>query len=136
VSDVRWKQRFESYRRALERLRQPVAGGVERLSQLEKEGLIQRFEFTFELAWKTLKDYLVYQGVSLEATTPRHTIKAAFAAGIIADGQLWIDMLESRNVMSHQYDEARFLASMPDIVERFLPALETLRKSLESKVDE
>ena len=133
MSDVRWKQRFEGYQRALDRLQQPIAGGIERLSQLEKEGLIQRFEFTFELAWKTLKDYLVYQGVTLETVTPRHTIKAAFAAGIIADGQLWIDMLESRNAMSHQYDEARFLASIPDVVKRFVPALEVLRKSLESK---
>jgi nucleotidyltransferase substrate binding protein (TIGR01987 family) len=127
VTDVRWKQRFDSYRRALDRLRQPATGGVERLSQLEKEGLIQRFEFTFELAWKTLRDYLIYQGITLDAATPRHTIKAAFSAGILSDGRLWIDMLESRNVMSHQYDEAQFLASLPDIIGRFLPALETLR---------
>ncbi|HMI88744.1 MAG TPA: nucleotidyltransferase substrate binding protein [Polyangiaceae bacterium] len=55
------------------------------------------------------------------------------SAGFLADGQLWIDMLESRNVMSHQYDETRFLAAMPEIVERFLPALETLRQGLEGK---
>jgi nucleotidyltransferase substrate binding protein (TIGR01987 family) len=136
VGDIRWKQRFESYKRALDRLRQPVVGGVERLSQLEKEGLIQRFEFTFELAWKTLKDYLVYQGISLDEASPRHTIKAAFAAGIISDGQLWIDMLETRNVMSHQYDETRFLACLPDIVEQFVPALEVLRQRLEGKLNE
>lgn len=106
MSDVRWRQRFESYQRALDRLRQPILGGVERLSQLEKEGLVQRFEFTFELAWRTLNDYLVYQGVSLDAWTPRHAIKAAFATGIIGDGQLWIEMLESRNLVSDPYDEA------------------------------
>lgn len=67
---------------------------VDEMSDLEKEGVVQRFEYTFELAWKTLKDYLVYSGVVLDQITPRKVIKEAFAAKIIDDGQIWIDMLE------------------------------------------
>jgi nucleotidyltransferase substrate binding protein (TIGR01987 family) len=106
---------------------------LERLSQLEKEGLVQRFEFTFELAWKTMKDYLVFEGVALEQSTPRHVIKQAFASGIIPDGQLWIDMLEARNTMSHQYDETKFDQFVPQIAGRFLPALEGLRARLQAE---
>lgn len=134
MTDIRWQQRVESFERALGRLRQATATGIEQLSQLEKEGLVQRFEFTFELAWKSLKDYLSYEGVVLELTTPRHVIKQAFAAGIIADGQLWIDMLQSRNVMSHQYDEQKFEEFVPQIVRRYLPALETLHQWFRAKI--
>lgn len=130
MSDVRWQQRFESFERGLGRLNEPIRAGVGSLSQLEKEGLVQRFEFTFELAWKTLKDYLLFEGVVLDRATPRHVIKQAFASGVIADGQLWIDMLESRNAMSHQYDERAFEAAVELITARFVRPLETLHQTL------
>lgn len=126
-TDVRWQQRFENFERALARLREPIDAGIEGLSQLEREGLVQRFEFTFELAWKTLKDYLVYEGTMLDRETPRHVIKQAFAAGTIADGQVWIDMLETRNVMSHRYDQGDFEECVRQIASRFVPALEAAR---------
>lgn len=113
-------------------LREALAD-VETLSQLEKEGVIQRFEFTFELAWKTVKDYLVHQGIALEQITPRTVVKQAFAAKIIRDGQLWIDMLRWRNLMSRTYDETAVDNALRPMVDRFLPALEELRIFLEGK---
>src|ERR1039457_5152815 len=104
--DVRWKQRFQNYERALSLLREALAD-IDSLSQLEKEGTVQRFEFTFELAWKTLKDYLMHQGVVLEQITPNTVIKQAFAAKIIQDGQFWMTLLHWRNQMPHPYEGGR-----------------------------
>jgi nucleotidyltransferase substrate binding protein (TIGR01987 family) len=72
------------------------------------EGLIQRFEYTFELAWKTLKDYLEHSGIVLPQITPKAVLKAAFAAKLIEDGQIWMDMLSHRNLRSHTYDCEKF----------------------------
>jgi nucleotidyltransferase substrate binding protein (TIGR01987 family) len=130
--DVRWKQRFENYEKALLLLREALAD-VERLSELEKEGAVQRFEFTFELAWKTLKDYLEYNGVVLDQVVPSSVIKQAFAAKIISEGQLWIDMLRCRNLMSHTYDEAVFGQAVRDMAGRYLPAFDELHSFLKTR---
>jgi nucleotidyltransferase substrate binding protein (TIGR01987 family) len=100
-------------------------------SNLEREGLVQRFEYTFELAWKTLKDYLEYSGVVLEQVTPRFVIKAAFAARIIADGDAWIAMLAHRNLMTHTYDEAKFREAVEQIARRYVHALDQVHGVLE-----
>jgi nucleotidyltransferase substrate binding protein (TIGR01987 family) len=123
--DIRWKQRFEHFTKALFLLRKAFAQ-PEKLSDLEKEGAIQRFEYTVELAWKTLKDYLESSALVLDQKTPKNVIKHAFAANLIQDGQLWIDMLETRNRMSHTYDEATIDVAIPQIGTRYLPALEEL----------
>lgn len=123
--DVRWKQRFENYEKALRLLREALAD-VENLSDLEKEGTIQRFEFTVELAWKTLKDYLQHSGVVLAQSTPKNVVKQAFAAGIIRDGQLWVDMLDRRNSLSHAYDETLVDKAVHEMADRFLAALDEL----------
>lgn len=91
--DIRWKQRFENFEKAYFLLRDVFIEKQE-FSNLEKEGIIQRFEFTFELAWKTVKDYLESSGVMIATITPKNVIKEAFAAKIIIDGKMWIDMLE------------------------------------------
>jgi len=70
------------------------------MPELEKEGLIQR-EYSYELAWKTMKDYLEEQGANINPVTPRKVIKEAFAANIITDGQVWVDMMLHRNLLSH-----------------------------------
>ena len=85
-SDVRWKQRFDNFDRAFVPLREVCDRGVASLSQLEKEGAIQRFEVAFELAWKTLKDYLEESGIVVNPATPRSVIKEAFAAKLLDDG--------------------------------------------------
>jgi hypothetical protein len=79
-----------------------------------------------------LKEYLTFEGVALEQSTPRHVVKQAFATGVIPDGQIWIDMLEGRNAMSHQYDEKKFDEFVPQIATRFLPSLTALRTWLET----
>ncbi len=102
-ADIRWKQRFDNFDRSVALLREPFGVGVDKLSLLEKEGVVQRFEVALKLAWKTLKDYLEYQGVEISPVTPRNVIKEAFSAKIIVDGQVWIDMLDHRNLLSHTY---------------------------------
>jgi nucleotidyltransferase substrate binding protein (TIGR01987 family) len=121
---VRWKQRFENFEHAFLLLKGAFEKDIGGMSDLEKEGVVQRFEYTFELAWKTLKDYLVYSGVAFDQITPRSVIKQAFAAKIIEDGQTWIDMLEQRNLMSHTYDKETFDAVVRNISQRYFIALE------------
>jgi nucleotidyltransferase substrate binding protein (TIGR01987 family) len=122
--DNRWKQRFENFERAFILLRSAIEGRApDAFSELEMEGLVQRFEYTFELAWKTLKDYLEHSGVLLPQITPGAVIKAAYAAKLVADGQTWMDMLKHRNLMSHTYDSARFNEAVSAVRARYLAAL-------------
>ena len=104
TDDIRWKQRFQNFDRAFVLLRSAVEENeISKMSDLEQEGTIQRFEYTYELAWKTLKDYLIDSGVTLSEITARNVIKEAFAAYIITDGQVFIDMMLSRNLLPHRY---------------------------------
>lgn len=127
--DIRWQQRFESFQRALRLLRAAIDLGIEELSDLEKEGLVQRFETTLELGWKTLRDFLEFGGVTL----PKAVVKEAFAAKLILDGQLWIDMLNHRNLLSHTYDEEVFAEAVEQIEARYLAAFEHLQTLLEAQ---
>lgn len=106
------------------------------MSDLEKEGAIQRFEYTFELAWKTLMDYLIYSGVVFDQITPRSVIKQAFAAKIIRDGQVWIDMLEKRDLMSHTYDDESFQVAFSSIAQSYLAAIDQVFAWLKQKAQE
>lgn len=124
--DIRWKQRFQNFDRAVILLREPIERDITTLSDLEKEGTVQRFEFALELAWKTLKDYLEYGGQVIEPVTPRSVIKEAFAARILHDGQVWIDMLDHRNLLSHTYNAETFENAVLAIRDRYLPAIEEL----------
>lgn len=103
--EVRWRQRFENFKAAFFKFSQAVENS-DNLDELSKEGLIQRFEYTFELAWKTIKDYLESKGEIVKF--PREVLKKAFQTEIINDGELWLQMLEKRNLMSHIYDEHVF----------------------------
>jgi len=124
--DIRWKQRFANFNSAFVLLRQALDKGAAALSPLEKEGVIQRFEYTFELAWKTAKDYLEDGGVDIVPLTPRQVIKEAFRAKIVADGQAWIDMLDHRNLLSHTYDQIVFSETVDAIASTYLPAMGAL----------
>ena len=130
--DIRWKQRFENFERALRLLREALED-VGTLSELEQQGVIQRFEFTLELGWKTLKDYLEFSGVALDQVTPKSVIKQAFAARLVADGQLWVDMLDYRNRLSHMYDEEIFGEAVTQIAERYVHAFEEMHAMLKKE---
>ena len=134
--DVRWKQRFQSFDRALALLREAMQQGPSALNQLEQEGAIQRFEYTLELAWKTAKDFLENSGVVIDPVTPREAIKQAFAAKVIADGQVWIDMLNHRNLLSHTYNCAVFGEAVVALANRYLPAMERLHGYFASRQNE
>lgn len=136
-ADLRWEQRFRNFERGFILLRSALEErGIKEFSDLELEGLIQRFEYTFELAWKTLKDYLEYSGVVLAPITPASVIKAAFAAKVIEDGQRWMDMLKHRNLMSHTYDFAKFQEAVTAIRARYLSALDQVYRFLKKEMAE
>ena len=100
--DIRWKQRFSNFKKALSQLQKFINKGE--LSELEEQGLIKAFEYTYELAWNTIKDFLEFSGQS-DIYGPRDAIRKGFQLGIIKNGNGWMDMLKSRNKTSHTYNE-------------------------------
>jgi len=131
--DIRWKQRFQNFDRAYVLLRDALEDGPDSLNQLEKEGVIQRFEFSFELAWKTLKDFMEYDGFVFATITPRQVLKDAFAAKILPGGQVWIDMLDHRNLLSHTYNLTKFEEAVTAVHERYLDAFDQLHEFLQTE---
>ncbi|MCY4156858.1 MAG: nucleotidyltransferase substrate binding protein [Gammaproteobacteria bacterium] len=125
----RWHYRFDNYRRAFNLLREAVEREAP-LTQLETEGVIQRFEYTMELAWKTLKDYLESENAVLDQMTPRTVIRHAFEAGIVRQGEILQKALDARNRMSHTYDFETFQQVVADIRGGYLAAFEELHEFL------
>jgi nucleotidyltransferase substrate binding protein (TIGR01987 family) len=122
--DVRWRQRLHSFRKAFGRLRAAAAIAAEReLSDLERQGLIQAFEFTHELAWKVLKDFLESKGVT-EIYGSKDATRAGFAHGLIEDGDDWMAMIESRNLTSHSYNEDIANSIAGAVLSLYLPQFE------------
>lgn len=127
----RWLYRFDNYKRAFSLLREAIELSNQRkLTDLEEEGVIQRFEYTWELAWKLLGDLLAADGVTLETLTPRSVIRAAFEAKLIADGEAWMGALDARNQMSHRYDPKLFAAVIADIKASYLSLFDALHISV------
>ncbi len=118
-SDVLLK--VKKFEKALERLREAV---IQAKDELDKDGVIQRFEFTVEMLWKTLKAILEYQGI--ECYSPRNCVKEAFKANIIGDDEIILDMLEDRNLSSHIYDQKVSEEIFQRIKSVYLPYLENL----------
>ena len=137
-ADIRWKQRFQNFDRAFLLLREALERKPEALSMLEKEGVIQRFEYTVELARKTLKDYLEAGGLVISPVTPSQVVKEAFAAKVITEGQLWIDMLDNRNLLSHTYtyDSSVFEQAVQAMADHYLAAMEKLHEFFSQKAME
>lgn len=130
--DIRWLQRFENFSKACALLSEINDYAPATTPAIVREGFIQRFEITFDLAWKTAKDFMEFDGLHIQPT-PRTVIKEAFAAGIVTDGQDFIDMLEAHNLMSHRYDEETFNTIFLKIKQDFYPALEKFRVNLGAK---
>ena len=125
ASDVRWLQRLDNYGRALATLQRALQTAQERaLSELEEQGLIQAFEFTHELSWLLLKDYLVDQGVS-GISGSRDAVREAVVRELLPAGRedTWMAMIRSRNLTSHTYNPelAHEIAAL--IVDCYTPAL-------------
>ena len=127
--DIRWKQRFQNLENAFSFLSESLK--KENLSRLEEAGIIQSFEFTFELAWNTLKDYLEMK--SVPAKYPRDVIQEAFRYEMILDGETWMDMLEKRNLLSHNYDEKKSALALKLIREKYFIALQQAFNWLKEK---
>ena len=126
--DIRWKQRFQNFRRAFDLLREALENrNIEDYSDLEQEGIIQRFEYTFELVWKTFKDYLEFSDLTLSEATPRKVIKECASVGIFCEAtiipEVFMDMMLSRNALSHTYDFEQFKQIIVKIKEQYLPEL-------------
>lgn len=120
-------QKIENYHHALAQLAEAVQiYTADPGDALYRDGLIQRFEFTVELAWKSLKEYLEDQGAVLGIASPRGVLKEAYAAGVITDADTWNRIIEARNITSHVYDEKTAQTVANQIAREFLPVLQKL----------
>jgi nucleotidyltransferase substrate binding protein (TIGR01987 family) len=134
--DIRWIQRFDNFKRAYAQLRKAaVLAGERKLSELEQQGLIQAFEFTHELAWNTLKDFLEVNGVTELYGSVKAT-RAAFARGLIANGEVWMEMIKSRNQSVHAYDQATADRIAVDILSSYVAEFGRLEQRLETLKEE
>jgi nucleotidyltransferase substrate binding protein (TIGR01987 family) len=141
--DIRWQQRFSNFVKALSKLSQAVEyikvnfekdteelGEV--LDELIKQGLIQSFEYTHELAWNVLKDYANYQGNSTIGGS-RDATREGFQLQLITDGKIWMDMIASRNKTSHTYHQETANEIYDKIINEYYPSFLAFQKTMESK---
>lgn len=127
--DVRLHNRLENLTRALAGLREALRGiEKEPSNYLYKVALIASFQLTYKLCWKTMRDYLVYEGT--EVSLPRDVLKEAFRYGVVQDGQVWIDMLEEGNMLACAYEEQVAVEAGKNIRERYAPAIEKIYEDL------
>ena len=129
MQDIRWIQRFSHFTKALSQLRKFIQKGE--LNELEEQGLIQAFEYTYELAWNTLKDYFESQGET-EIHGSRDAFRLAFQRGIIEDGETWMDMVRSRTLTSHTYNEEIAKKIVKAISSQYVLQFVKLHEKLES----
>jgi nucleotidyltransferase substrate binding protein (TIGR01987 family) len=132
--DKRWTQRFSNYSKALDQLKEFIEKSDE-LNKLEKQGMIKAFEYTYELAWNTIKDFYEYQGeVDLQGS--RDTFQLAFNRGLIKDGEEWMQMLKDRNQTSHTYNEEVADEIAENVVTKYFSMFESLKISLDKQRDD
>ena len=125
----RFEERKENLKKATNKLNEALRGDA---SDLEIDGILHRFEFTFELAWKTMKDCLEEQGIVGKIGSPREIIKEAFSAGLIDNGEVWMDMMLSRNELSHLYDEETSREIYDNIKEIYILEINKLIQKLDT----
>ena len=128
---IRWIQRFNNFKKAFSQLNNATELAKQRkLSELEQQGLIQTFEYTHELAWKTLKDFLGTRGVT-KLYGSKDTTREAFKTGLVKNGETWMEMILSRNLTSHTYDEETAAAIAGDILNIYFQEFTALKARLE-----
>lgn len=126
---IRWKQRFQNFEKAFAQLDNALK--IKNPSETERAGVIQFFEICFELAWKTLKDYL--ESKQVVVSFPRDVIKQAFHHQVITDGDTWMDMLEKRNELTHTYNEATAEKALQLIRNKYFTALKQVMEFLDQQ---
>ncbi len=132
--DFRWVQRFSNFNKAFAQLDEAVILGRSReLSKLERQGVIQAFEYTYELAWSVLRDFLRWQG-NTTITGSRDAIREVFAAGLIEDGERWMQMLQDRNRTSHTYNEETAEEILNNIFGHYHGLFAVLKKRMDAEV--
>jgi nucleotidyltransferase substrate binding protein (TIGR01987 family) len=127
--DTRWKQRFNNFIKAYQELGEAACLSRSRaLTRLEQQGVIQGFEYTHELAWNVLKDYLEEYG-HIGLIGSKDTTREAFKRGLLKNGEIWMEMIKSRNLTSHTYNRDLALAILTDILEKYYPLFEEFTKN-------
>jgi nucleotidyltransferase substrate binding protein (TIGR01987 family) len=135
TQDIRWQQRFQNYLKAYSLLEEAVQKHQsEGLSELEQQGLIQRFEFTHELAWNVLKDYFYYQGTT-NINGSRDATREAFQNGLIQDGDQWMSMIISRNQSTHTYNQETAQELVEKITQVYVHLFSDLKETLTALID-
>ena len=131
--DIRWIQRFNNYKKALAKLGEAVQLDAERpLSELEKQGIIQAFEYTHELAWKVMKDYLKDVG-EVKTIGSKDATREALTADLITEGEIWMEMISSRNQTSHTYNEHTANDIFNKVIKEYFPEFMAFRDTMEHK---
>jgi len=131
--DIRWKQRLINFNKVMKYLQDAL--NIQQPDLLQKAGIIQFFEMSFELAWKLVKDFLEAQGFQ-DVTSPRAALKKGFEIGLITDGHAWMKLLEDRNLTSHTYDEEKATEIAILIQNKYFPILKELQDTLNKKTNE
>ena len=134
MQNIRWVQRFKNFEKASINLNETIEcikhNGINKIYTM---ALIQAYEIVFELAWKTMKDYLEFNGIITD--TPRETIKEAFSKNIISDGHIWIEMMEARNKTSHTYKEEYAKSLCDDILNIYSNQIINLLEFFKGKIN-
>ncbi len=129
-TDIRWRQRLHSYQKALGQLERAVDLAGERpLTDLEKQGLVQGFEFTHELAWNLLRDYFLFQGTH-SVLGSRDATREAFQKGLVTEGDVWMEMIRSRNQTSHAYNQAVADEICEKVIAQYFPLFKLLEQRM------
>lgn len=129
--DIRWHQRFDNFLKALRQLSRAVELSRQRpLSELEKQGMIQAFEFTHELAWCVMRDFFAYQGNN-SIMGSRDATREAFQKGLVADGDGWMEMIRSRNQTSHTYNENVAAEIVEKVINLYHPLFQTFEQRMQ-----
>jgi nucleotidyltransferase substrate binding protein (TIGR01987 family) len=126
--DIRWIQRYNNFSKAFSLLQEIIEANedITVLEAIVKEGIVQRFEYTFELAWKTLKDKMIEDGLLIDKISPKYIFKLAFQSKYIEDVDLWIAMTNDRNLMSHTYDFSTFDSVLVKLQSEYYPLIKKL----------
>lgn len=136
TDDVRWIQRFDNFKRAMKQLEMAFEMMEQReLNDLEKQGVIQAFEYNYELAWNTIKDFYHYQGVA-DIQGSRDAFRLAFERGLIKEGDIWMDMIKKRQLTTHTYNKETSELIIQAIVDDYFYQFEQLKEELTKQLDD